>query len=198
MVNRPGIAAEQARLLARHSASAIAGNLAGSLVVVVLLWGVDARSALLAWLASMWVTMALRGRLLLRYRRADPGAADATAWGRRFARNALVAAALWGLAGFLFLPPGDEPYRQFGLSMALAGVAASGAGTIAAWPRAGIVYVVLALAPLALRFFTIGNFDYAIMGVIVLIYMGVMLQVARRNHQSVMATLALRIESTSP
>jgi len=183
---------DQLGLLVRNSPTAIVGNLAASAIVVWLLWGRIPTAWLIGWWLAMAILMALRARLVRGTRGVTPDPRDAQRRCRGIVANALAAGVLWGLAGFAFQLGSLDDARRFGLALALAGVVAVGPGTIAAWPRAGIVYVVIVMLPLAARLALNAGVEQSIMALMTLVYTLVMAGVARRNHDAVAESLDLR------
>ena len=187
--------AEEVATVFRHLPSALVGSVAGTLIVVALFWGAVSHPLLIGWLAAIWASLAVRFGQVVKYRRAKPSAEQTALCARRLALSAWANAAMWGAAGFLFLHPEHEAFRQIGLSIILAGVAASAAGTLGARPRLAPVFIMLVLLPPSLRYLLSDTPGYWILGLMILVYVGVLLGVARNNRDTIAESLRLRFEN---
>lgn len=191
----PDLIAEEVAILFRHAPSALVGNLLGTLIVGAVLWGGAASGPLITWVAALWASLAVRYGLARAYRTRQPRAEDADRWGRLYTFSSWLIAALWGLGALLFLEPQQAVYRQIGLSISLAGIAASASGTLAARSWLAGPFILLVLLPMAGRYFLISEQGYWIMGTMVIIYTQVLLGVAHINHLGIAETLRLRFEN---
>jgi PAS domain S-box-containing protein len=183
---------ELVALLYRQAAHSIVGSMLASLVMAAILWGDSAPWKILAWLGVLWLSFGIRYWLLREYRTANPEYAAAESWGRRFGWASLASGLAWGVSSLIFLQPDSSAFVQVTLSIMLAGIAAGASNTQAAIPRVAPAFILAMMSLLALHFFLSGGVDYALMGVMVLLYAGVILQASRHNHESILESLQLR------
>ncbi len=186
---------EQLDLLFSQAKSAITGNLAGTGVVIAVLLAHEPIPIIFGWAALVWLSLIVRFWIASRYEKLQRTSSDVFFYGKTYSAFTLTSAALWGIVGTL-PHPYDPAYEQIGVSIALAGVAASGAGTLTSIPRLPSFFILLIMVPLSVRFFVIGGYGYNIMGLMVVIYCHVLIQLARRNHEFILDTLRLRAENT--
>lgn len=186
---------EQVALLYRLAPPSTLGSFLASPLLVIALWNGGQHIVLLLWLAAIYLSLIIRFRLIHRYRQALPPPEQAKYWGSRLSIAIAISALLWGSAGFLFIATGDQVIHPVVITMALAGVAATGTSTASPLRHLGPIFVVSVMGPLAISFLLLQGTSYLMLALLVLIYIAILLQVARRNHNTVLESLQLRFEN---
>jgi hypothetical protein len=97
------IQGEQIRTLYRQTQTVLIANCVNAAIVSALLWASTSHPLLVGWVAATALLTLSRAVLALRYRRAEPQAGEARAWGARYVLGSALSGALWGAAGFVFL-----------------------------------------------------------------------------------------------
>jgi PAS domain S-box-containing protein len=173
-------------------------NLAISTVVAffgwLLAWLVGAGVPIAIWLACTSLIIVARYHLVRRYHRAAPRPSQSGVWSRRFIVGAFVMGAAWGVGGIMLYELGDDSTRMF-LAFILAGVAAAGAGSLSALPRAYPAYLLPAILPFTAYLFHEGEPVCIAMGIAALGFVGLVLGVSARWTRSIEETLTLRFEN---
>ena len=191
------IVAEQVRLLYESALGSILTSAVLAAILVVLQSEVIGPNPVVAWAALFVATLVGRLLLLLSYRRALRRAGsilENTQWLARFRVGVVLAGLVWGLAGILLFPSLDLAHQTF-LAFTLAGLSAGATATLAADHLAATAFLLAALAPLAIRLLSEGQRIPLAMGMMVILYFGLLVANARRFCRDIierkMAELAL-------
>lgn len=179
--------------------AALVGALGGAAVVAVT-WGSGYRTAVLGWLAAMMIETAMRLRVAGDYAirgpaeaaGADPDVA-ATAWIRRWFASAVIAGALWGLAGMFFFP--SSPVLQLILVAAILGVVFGSLSQLSSYAPALFAYLPLALLPLAVRLWAEQAPVYSTAATIVAAILGATLYLGRNYGRTVAESVKAGIDN---
>lgn len=191
------VAAAGVALFYRQALLAVFGNLVGAAVVAIVLWRALPTSWLVAWLLALCLSLLIRAGVVLAYRRAAPTNAEARMWRDRLAAGTLLTGGLWGLAGYVFWYPESPIYLQLALTLTLVGVAATGSSTLASQGRLTSTFILAVMTPPVVRVFTVGAEGYWIIGIIALLFAGVLLRAARHHHDALMESLRLRFDNAA-
>ncbi|GAB6041393.1 ATP-binding protein [Endothiovibrio diazotrophicus] len=151
-------------------------------------------AAVLAWSGGMLLTLWARERLLARYLRRPPPAAEAPRWGRRFTLAALAIGLAWGVAGTLFCAPQHPTYTAF-LVVFITGHALSGIPVLAWRVETYYAYTLPTIAPVLLQLLFSERFDWQLIGALGLPMTALALYLAHRIHASFAENIALRYEN---
>jgi signal transduction histidine kinase len=119
----------------------------------------------------------------------DPGR-----WTGYFVSGIFAAGLLWGAAGIWLLPP-SVPHQAF-VAFVLGGMVAGASATFSVRMDAFLAYTVPALAPLALRFLSMGDELHLAMGGMVVLFGLLLTATAYRIHELTSRTAALSGELT--
>ncbi len=197
----PEVVAAAVAMFYRQAQLAAIGNLVGAAVVAVGLWRALPASWLVAWLVALGLSVLTRIGVVLAYRRASSARATAMAntkvWRDRLGAGTLLTGGLWGLAGYVFWNPEFPIHQQLTLSLTLVGVAATGSSTLASQGRMASMFILTVMAPPVVRAFTVGAEGYWIIGVVALLFTGILLRAARHHHEALMESLRLRFDNAA-
>jgi PAS domain S-box-containing protein len=189
--------AEQVRMLYAGVSTAVLANIANAAILTYLLWEVSDRSSLKEWLTAM-VLLQLGRFVLARYYRATPkrpnvvgGHRKGTRWDRWYLAGVATTGSMWGLAGYSLFPH-QSPEHQLALIFILGGTVAGGTALLAAVWSAFPLFALPALLPLTVTFFTMDGPHSTAMGVLTLIYLAALLNVARLIHATIDSSITLR------
>ncbi len=114
----------------------------------------------------------------------DPGR-----WTGYFVSGIFAAGLLWGAAGIWLLPP-SVPHQTF-VAFVLGGMVAGASATFSVRMDAFLAYTVPALAPLAIRFLSMGDELHVAMGGMVILFGLLLTATAHRIHELTFRTAAL-------
>ncbi len=183
---------EQVRLLYANLPPGLLVTAINAAVLAFMEWRAVPERRIAAWLLVMLVVTLARYRLVRSYRRA-PNALDTGAWGRYYAIATGAAGLTWGAAAVWLFPQALLP--QVFLFFMLTAMTAGAVVSFSAIFRVALLFVIPVLSPLALRLFLSGGRFHDAMGLVAVVFMGVMLLTARRVERAVAATLRLRFEN---
>jgi signal transduction histidine kinase len=167
--------AEVVRSTYAYAPAALAGYMAGVGVVAMLFWGIAPMTLLLPWMAAFTVMCAVRIVIVGIFKRAEAAEAgtwqldDWRRWIWRSNFGTVIAAALWGLAGWLFYDQGTA-LEQTGLIVIVYTFCAVGIPVLSIQRRLYLVFAALVFLPLLTRILMVGDrFHYLLAGELVLI-----------------------------
>ena len=167
--------AEVVRSTYGYAPAALAGYMAGVGVVAMLFWGAAPMALLLPWMAAFTLMCAVRIVIVQTFKRAEAAEsgswqlADWRRWIWRANIGAVIAASLWGLAGWLFYNQGTA-LEQTGLIVIVYTYCAVGIPVLSIQRRHYLVFAALVFLPLLARIVMVGDrFHYLLAGELVLI-----------------------------
>jgi diguanylate cyclase (GGDEF)-like protein/PAS domain S-box-containing protein len=190
------IYAEQVRHLYRLSRPAYAATLLNASVLVFALWGLIPAVMLGAWLCAMFAVTAARYLLYRAYARPLPPPADSQRWARRFVIGAGAAGVLWGTAGFVLFPASSVPH-QFLVIFMIGGMVTGAAVILSPLRGAFLAYMVPAMLLVTAAVFAQGTSLHLFMGVLLVVYIGVLLGTAPVISDIVRESLRVKFENAA-
>jgi len=183
------------------AAAALLANVVNASILAYLLWDAIDHSLLEAWLTAMVLLQLGRFALTRTYRKAthQPDRSTAigripltTRWDRWYLAGVAASGLVWGFAGYALFPHG-APGHQLALIFILGGTLAGGTALLAAVRVAFPLFALLVAIPLAVTFFMMNDPQSTAMGVLSLIYLAVLLNVARLIHATITSSITLRL-----
>ncbi len=190
-IPREAVLLERNRLVYQALPASVAATLILAAVLAVI-----QSDVLSEWYAAGWfvaVSVLNLGRLLVA--RSYEGRAEDPEWAafydREFMWGGVAGGIGWGAAGLLLFPP-DIVHQAF-LGFVVAGVTAGSLGSLSPSFRALAWFLVLSLAPLALRLGLTTETVPVAMGVMTALFLGFLVLSGRRVGQMVNDTIRLRL-----
>ena len=193
--DRDQVCLELIRSLFSQSPLAQYGALGVALVAAAVLWRTSGTSVTLGWLGFMLGAVLLRLWLVRRFH--EQGVTDldrARRWERRFLWAVLISALGWGASGWLFFD-NTSLAHQFFLMAILAGISGGSVPVLAPSPPAAAVFLIAAITPVSLRLFSAGGDTNVGLGLLTLLYLAILLVVARRTGDLLRRAIELGIEN---
>ncbi len=186
--------AQQVALAYRNTSASLTAALVIATLGVILLYGVIPTGLLLGWYA-LTVAISLFRLLLLRaYTRANPSAADANIWAKRFYIVVTAAGMSWGLFATALLPEGHAA-KEFAMVFFVAGMAAGGMGSLTPLRIAYPLFLVPFVLPFAIHMFSKGDSSHAFIGLSAVLFLGTMLMLSQRSTKSIVTSLKLGFQN---
>ncbi len=187
-------AEDRAKLFARAPSKIYFGHIASFAVLTYLAWDVLPIFLLVSWAAWEIVATPLLLHLLTRPVRNTPSADfDFSAWQMRLTGLFALVGLSWGM--FVALGLDVENPAHFSIQMAIvAGACASASRSLGIFRFAFYFYVIPFTGLLALRIFMLGG-DYILLGVLVLVFMGMLCQLANDTSEELSEYLATKLEN---
>ena len=190
------ITAEQTRLLFNGLRSSIPVSLLLAATLAYVQWPVIDHAVIIGWLGALITVNLLRSLLAVAYFRSMPAAAQAERWKLGFAAGAAATGALWGLGAWM-LYPADSIHNQAFLGVLIAGLMAGAVTTLVASRGITQVFLLLTLAPLAMRFLSDDHPTTFILGILTLVFLGVSTASSRNLNASILQSIRLRLEGNT-
>ncbi len=176
-----------------QASTALHAALITTLLLCIALWGVVSHARLLMWGSGSLAVYLVRHGMVLRFRRISPVGEATMPWGKWFAVSSAVSGLMWGAVA-LFLFPDESVLHQALLIILIGGLSSGTVVVYSTLKTAYVPYVLLAGLPLAGRFFYQGTDLHTMVGVIILVYVGFLLETGNRLHTTTRRYLTLRFE----
>lgn len=144
------------------------------------------------WYVSLLLVSALRYYWRYRYLQVKPEQRNPVYWGQRFYFGTVLSGLSWGAAAY-FLFPVEPLTHQLLLSFVLAGITAGAVTTLSPINYYYQIFVLLALLPLASRFFQQGDIVSLSMAAMILLYVVMVSLGALRVNRIILSSLSLKL-----
>ncbi len=191
---RARIAAEQVRLMSQFTTSPLFGSI---FLGAMLAWlSIEDHGALAAfgWYALLMLVTLIRWRVAHAYLAKPHPDSSVRRWRITMLSLAAVAGAVWSMSGTLLLP--TDPLREVIVAVFFIGATASGMGSQAPVPYAYACLLIPFMLPYAINQILMGS-DRVVLGLGLLLYIPIMLIIARRQTVSFERQIRLAFENES-
>ena len=180
--------------------AALAGYLAGVGVVTMLFWGIAPPSVIAPWVAAFVLMCLVRLVITQRFQRATKTTlADWQRWRLRSNAGTLVAAALWGLTGWVFYAQGNGLQRtglaQTGLIIIIYTFCVVAIPVQAIQPRLYRAFAALVILPLVLRIASVGDRDHYELAGELLLIVSLTVVLANSHRQALQRAIDLKVQA---
>ncbi|MCO7229408.1 diguanylate cyclase [Halomonas sp. CnH100-B] len=165
--------------------------LAGGLLVAAM-WPVVDTPLLLGWFVSLALISTLRLLLAQRFKRLPALQQQRQRWLRWFAIGAIASGCVWGASGVLLFSH-DHPGQIAALSIVLAGIAAGGVTTLSSVGWIAVGFVLPILLPLKIQFWLQGSPLSILIGLMLVLFLGLIIATSRRFSRTIHDNIALRV-----
>lgn len=184
---------EQVRLVFQTANPGVMHSL---LVAVVgwMYWKIADPANLAIWLSLAFAISLIRVGIVWSFVKRQPEDAQLVQWDRTYLFAVFITGVIWGAAGFLLYPPDNIVY-QVALAFVVGGISASATASLSARQIAVWLAVTPAMLLLSARFLldpTEGHFE---MGILLLLYFAVLMNIGRSMNRQVLEALSLRFEN---
>jgi hypothetical protein len=179
--------------LYRQSNTGFLGNLAVSLCMGLLFWQKFQSLFILFWLLAMLAVLFWRFWITRRFKTADQKTISPKIWFLRYGICMAMAGILWGSFGIYADFTASQLYLSITL-ITLSGLVAAAVATSAASIPTFLAFSIPILLPFGMLLVSSGEFEKTILGILVVVYLGVTTQAARRLNSVIMESLTYRYE----
>jgi len=190
---------EQILRVEKNAALSNVISLVVAILLALVLWGNHQDDLLVTWMAYMGLVAAIRLAVdykhdnLFKNKKTQTNAC--TKGATYFYLTLILLTALgWGMAGYIFLP--ESGPQQLVIGYVLAGIASGGMLVMSLILKLYILYLLLIVFPLALRFFQMGD-DYTVLALTTVFYIVIMIGIAARINKSFLKSLDVRFHNES-
>lgn len=164
------------------------------LIVGWMYWGIAEQNSLLLWLGVMLTISMIRLAIVQAFVRMEPGDDELGKWDSVYLVAVFVTGIAWGAAGFLLYPPDNTVY-QVALAFVIGGISSSATASLAARQIAVVFAVCPALLIASFRFLFDSTEGHLEMGILLLLYLAVLMNIGRAMHRQIIDALSLRFEN---
>ncbi|MDT8376940.1 MAG: PAS domain-containing protein [Mariprofundaceae bacterium] len=185
---------EQVRLLYEAMPLALVATLINAVILFAVEWSVAEHLLSIVWLVSILIITLLRFGLAFLYHRIQPGRDQTHHWEIYFSIGCIVAGAVWGSTSLLLFPESSITHQVF-VAFIVGGMCAGAVTSLSALPVPIFSFLILALTPLIVRFFTVGSEITNAMGVMLLLFFIMISANALKSHRNIRQNIELRTES---
>ncbi|MEN8204567.1 MAG: EAL domain-containing protein [Pseudomonadota bacterium] len=193
-VFEPRLQNQQIELVYTQATAAVVTAFILAVLVTLGLWSVADHSQLLLWLGAQSIQTAARLMLTYQYRHAPEGQRKSARWAVLFISGALLSGVIWGCLGLVFDFSWPVEYQTLAL-MSLAGMLAGAIASYAAVLSVYIAFMVPAILIPAQSMLMHNSSISHNMGLMLMLFAGVSLVIARNYNKSVIKSLQLREEN---
>lgn len=185
--------AEQVKLLYKALPFSIMANIVAGILIVGIQWDVVAKENLMAWLAVFEFVILLRGFLFVKYSR-PLQIENYHFWGNAFTVAAAVTGLMWGLAGIIMFPSGNELY-QMTLIFCLLGMSAGAVSSHSFLKAPPLLFVSFTLSPLLVRFLLEGTSLGLLLAMVLVLCIVFLVLAAKRGTEATVNNIRLRVSA---
>lgn len=164
------------------------------LIVGWVYWGIADQDLLLLWLGVMLAISIGRLVMVQMFAANPPHDDDLHRWDQLYLAAVFVNGIWWGAAGFLLYPKDNVVY-QVVLAFLIGGMSASATASLAARRIAVVLAVCPALLIASTRFLFDGTAGHVEMGVILVLYLAVLMNIGHSMNRQIVDALSLRFEN---
>ena len=165
-----------------------------AVLVTLGLWNVVEHATLLMWSGAQFIQTAARLWLVYRYHRASSVQRKSASWALLFLTGALVSGIVWGCIGLIFQFSWPVVYQTL-VIMSLAGVLAGAISSHAAMLSVYVAFMVPAILIPAQSMLMHDSSISNNLGLLCMLFAGVLMMIARNYNSSVLQSLQLREEN---
>jgi signal transduction histidine kinase len=192
---RTRIAAEQVKLMSQFTTSPLFGSIIVGAMLAWLCMADHGALAAFGWYALLMLVTLIRWRVACAYlAQPHPGAFSVRRWRMTMLSLAAIAGAVWSISGTLLLP--TDPQREVIVAVFFIGATASGMGSQAPVPYAYACLLIPFMLPFAINQILMGS-ERVVLGLALLLYIPIMLVIARRQTASFERQIRLAFENES-
>ncbi|MCB1755776.1 MAG: hybrid sensor histidine kinase/response regulator [Gammaproteobacteria bacterium] len=157
-------------------------------------WNNVSQVQILGWTAGVIAVYAARIILVRQFDKLDPETQGLTRWAHYFTVTAIVSGFFWGGAGVLFYTP-ESVNLQVLLYTLIVGVAAGSLIVNCYWLPSFYAYSIPSVGLVAANLLVLAELPGKLLGFLLVLYMLIITQVARRTHDTLYQSIQLQYEN---
>ncbi|MCB0343619.1 MAG: response regulator [Bdellovibrionales bacterium] len=184
---------EQTKLLFNSSRTSLIASVFVAILLVFVLSRAFVGRGIYVWLIALLGSTAGRLWLTMTFRKRVAAIVDFEPWAEKFFYWALLQSGLWCVLPIVFWP--KELSFQVFMAFVAAGLSTGAVATLSPMLPCVRTFIVLTCAPVAARFFMIGDEMHSVMGMMVVVYMVTLFRVSKMMNEFIGNTLLLRMDN---
>lgn len=169
----------------------IIGTVVNASILVFILWEHIAHWTLMAWFSMIMLVTLIRIILIIKFQRTADRTKEIRRWGQLLIIGLGISGILWGSTA-IFLFPIDSVAHQIFIALVLAGMVAGAVGVFSPLMPVFLAFSIPALAPMFIRFITIGDELHMAIGAMTLLFAILTFTTAKRINSSTKELIALK------
>ncbi|NYS59561.1 sensor domain-containing diguanylate cyclase [Vreelandella salicampi] len=183
---------EKVRLLYDKLWQPVLASVVAAILLVAALWPVVSAEILLGWLVSVVVVSGVRLGIAYRYHQLPIMQQQRRRWLWRFSAGAIAAGCVWGAGSWLLFTP-EHSGQVAALAIVMSGITAGGVTTLSAVWWVALGFVLPIMLPLLIRFIWLGTPLAMLIGVVLVLFLGLIFVASRRFSRIIHDNIALRV-----
>jgi len=191
---RPELVAKCVELLYAQAANAYTSSVVAGSILIALYWTIADHGVLLGWAAAYGAMIGARYVLGRRFRLVHPAPSNVERWLFRFFAAVLICGALWGVLA-VYLVQFDDPQRQAVVAIAIGALVSGAVTAYSISTPVLLAFTVPAMLPLGLALLSRGDSVSALLGALIVAWLGFMLGSARRFRHFALESLEHQFEN---
>lgn len=194
--DRSWIAIQQLHMLHANVPVALFGAVFCAAALLLLLWPVVPRQALLLWFFAGVLLNLLRSYGQHLYARQREQIDKAESWVRAYIAGTLASGLWWGTVS-IWLFPAESPAHQMYVAFVLSGVSAGAMSLYSPLPRVFLYFALPALLPYVLRILDDGSTESRLMAGTVAMFLVILVRTSRQSGEAVQRVLELQLKNAA-
>ena len=190
----PDIEGQQIELIYTQAFTAIIAGFVLACLLAAGLWGIAEQGHLTLWLVAQAIQSIMRIGLVVNYRRATEHEKQSPRWMVLFFAGTLVSGIIWGSIGLLFSFTWPLEYQTL-ILLCLAGVVSGAISSYGAMMSIYIAFMLPCILIPAQSMLVYSNSLQINLGMILMLFAGVLVVIARNYNKSIIRSLQLRNEN---
>ncbi|MDH5391732.1 MAG: ATP-binding protein [Gammaproteobacteria bacterium] len=187
--------AERIRVLYKQIPSVLIGNLFIALLLTGFLYTYTQDDTSLYWLLVVVIVSVIRYMLLQQYNRHSRHEENVIWWGWIFAITAFISGCTWGATSILFLDTDSLVVMMF-LLMTLTGITVGSSASLSIYARSYYAFAIPTILPFAYVLGSTGESVFIVLGLMLSVFLGLQLVVAKKNQNTLDESIVVRNENT--
>ena len=188
------IEAELINILYQQARTVLLGLIPTATVAAALFYNKVPATYVFGWLSAVYLLILIRYLSILKFKSYQRSYTDTIKWGRQLAFLSFLSGCTWGAASILFFTP-DHLQSFIILTLIIISLTITSMAALAPYLVAYFSYTTPAMIPLAWRYINIGQSDYAIFGILLILFIITLIPFARVNHRMLRQSVTLRFEN---
>ena len=188
------VQAEMINLLYQQTRTILFGLMVVATAIAIIFYNNVPNEHVIIWVAIVYSLIFVRYLFFRQFGLKKRDADDTIKWGWQFAFFAFLSGCTWGAASVVFYTP--ENIQLFVvLTMIVIGITIISMATLSAFLWAYYVYAIPTMLPIIWIYMNMDDQAYSVFGIVLLVLIVTMFNLARSNHRSLHQSIKLRFEN---
>ena len=182
----------QVDLLFRHTPGVLLGVFVVSTTLAVFFYSPALETSIITWLLCVYALTGIRLFFVLKYKaQTELTNQRIHHWAKIATLMSLISGCQWAAAAYLFFIP-DQLASALLITLMLLGMATAAVASLSVYLPAFYCYSIPTLLILAIQYFFVGEYEYTLIGVLILFYLASIIAFARNICFTIVESINLR------